>query len=568
MAQSSGETEFYDIEWDDLDKSKFFFYGTTLFFGVRALFYPPTLIKTRMQVDTSNTYKNSFDAAKKIIQREGPKGMFKGFWISSANLIFRQAYFTTFEVVRKHLGPESKVHSLLGPKYGEMTRNLAAGFSAQVVFQSITVPLDVVTQRLMVAGAFTSPQVTTASSSNPGKIQSSRPHRQGTVSMIRLIWAKHGWQGFYRGYSASILQFAPNSAIWWTAYGAYLQPVNSVFDALFPLTQDQKNNTASRDFRQQIVQNLQTKDVVVQKTSQVLGLSVTAAEGIIRIKSIADSPMPGIAGNLEVGDQILRLNNVHYSTGIDMIAAIRHIQIGDNMVFTIRIQSKEGVGKSLQQARQEAQMKARLAAAKRANEISQPSAKQQQQLQRYQESLTRALARVQKTILQQQSNGRPLAHLQSYQESLTRALADLQQKHLQQQCNARPLECLQRMRLLSSSFKHTQPSMMRSYKLASKRPESENNLGEVASHRKKRRKTAQHQVQIEDGWSCHACTYFNVIAKTICQMCYSPKDKESIGGGWACEACTFDNLAGDIKCGLCEAPKQQVHRSGVCIDLT
>jgi len=42
--------------------------------------------------------------------------------------------------------------------------------------------------------------------------------------------------------------------IWWTAYGAYLQPVNSVFDALFPLTQDQKNNTASRDFRQQIVQ--------------------------------------------------------------------------------------------------------------------------------------------------------------------------------------------------------------------------------------------------------------------------------------------------------------------------
>jgi len=152
MADSGG-TEELDIRWEDLDKSKFFFYGSTMFFGVRATLYPASLIKTRMQAASGEVYKSTWDAVKTIVRSEGPTGLYKGFWVSSFNLVFRQVYFTTFEVLREVVGPGSAAYGLLGPRYGELARNLAAGAGAQVVFQSFTVPLDVVTQRMMLAGA-------------------------------------------------------------------------------------------------------------------------------------------------------------------------------------------------------------------------------------------------------------------------------------------------------------------------------------------------------------------------------------------------------------------------------
>ena len=39
-----------DIEWEMLDKSKFFFLGAALFSGVSATLYPLVLVKTRQQV--------------------------------------------------------------------------------------------------------------------------------------------------------------------------------------------------------------------------------------------------------------------------------------------------------------------------------------------------------------------------------------------------------------------------------------------------------------------------------------------------------------------------------------
>lgn len=156
MADSGG-TEELDIRWEDLDKSKFFFYGSTMFFGVRATLYPASLIKTRMQAASGEVYKSTWDAVKTIVRSEGPTGLYKGFWVSSFNLVFRQVYFTTFEVLREVVGPGSAAYGLLGPRYGELARNLAAGAGAQVVFQSFTVPLDVVTQRMMLAGAAGAP---------------------------------------------------------------------------------------------------------------------------------------------------------------------------------------------------------------------------------------------------------------------------------------------------------------------------------------------------------------------------------------------------------------------------
>lgn len=60
--------------------------------------------------------------------------------------MFRQVYFTTYEVVRHNLGPESDLYRRLGPEKGELVRNMSAGATSSTVMQCFTVPLDIIGQ--------------------------------------------------------------------------------------------------------------------------------------------------------------------------------------------------------------------------------------------------------------------------------------------------------------------------------------------------------------------------------------------------------------------------------------
>ncbi|CAM9506191.1 unnamed protein product, partial [Scytosiphon promiscuus] len=119
--------------------------------GVRALLYPPFLLKTKIQVARgAESEQSAFKVARATVREEGIRGLYKGFWISSTSLVFRQVYFTTYEVVRHHLGPNSDVYERLGPERGELVRNMSAGAASSTVMQFFTVPLDIVGQRMMV----------------------------------------------------------------------------------------------------------------------------------------------------------------------------------------------------------------------------------------------------------------------------------------------------------------------------------------------------------------------------------------------------------------------------------
>ncbi|KAL2537215.1 Uncharacterized protein Fot_18606 [Forsythia ovata] len=48
-----------DIDWQMLDKSKFFFLGAAMFFGVFAYLYPAVVLKTRQQVAQSQGEKST-----------------------------------------------------------------------------------------------------------------------------------------------------------------------------------------------------------------------------------------------------------------------------------------------------------------------------------------------------------------------------------------------------------------------------------------------------------------------------------------------------------------------------
>lgn len=189
------------IEWQHLDKKKFYIIGPTTFCCIRGLLYPPNLIKTRLQVQKKRSlYKGTFDAFQNILKLEGIRGLYKGYLVSNLSVLSGQFYITTYELVRQRTA-----------RYNLAFRGFLAGAGAAVVGQAITVPLDIITQKLMVQG----------------QGQSNR-NLKGAWTIIREIKLHHGMLGFYNGFFISLMTYGPTSGVWWASYGTYLGIVGNI----------------------------------------------------------------------------------------------------------------------------------------------------------------------------------------------------------------------------------------------------------------------------------------------------------------------------------------------------
>ncbi|KAL4622775.1 solute carrier family 25 member 44 [Arapaima gigas] len=208
------------IEWEDLDKKKFYSFGVFMTMTIRATVYPATLIRTRLQVQKGKLlYNGTFDAFFKILRAEGVRGLYRGFLVNTFTLISGQAYITTYELVRKYASNYSTSNTL---------KSLVAGGSASLVAQSITVPIDVVSQQLMMQGQGVhltrfrvKPKVALAASKHTVTFGQTR-------DIIAQIFAADGFRGFYRGYVASLLTYIPNSAVWWPFYHFYAEQLSKL----------------------------------------------------------------------------------------------------------------------------------------------------------------------------------------------------------------------------------------------------------------------------------------------------------------------------------------------------
>lgn len=207
------------IEWEDLDKRKFYSFGLFMTMTIRATVYPATLIRTRLQVQKGKSlYTGTYDAFRKILRTEGLRGLYRGFMVTTFTLISGQAYITTYELVRKYVSSYSKDNTL---------KSLVAGGSASLVAQSITVPIDVVSQQLMMQGQG---EHLTRFRVKP-KTLSGAKHSVffgQTRDIIGQIFAADGIRGFYRGYVASLLTYIPNSAVWWPFYHFYAEQLSKM----------------------------------------------------------------------------------------------------------------------------------------------------------------------------------------------------------------------------------------------------------------------------------------------------------------------------------------------------
>lgn len=206
MSTSPEDSFIRTIEWEMLDKSKFFPLSMASSFTVRCGLYPLSLVRTRLQVQYRNdVYKGTWDAFGKIVKSEGYRGLYRGFWVSAFQVVSGVCYVSTYEGVRHLLDRSNVTNSAL--------KGFVGGGCASVVGQTIIVPFDVISQHLMLLGQ------SRGKTCNPFNItQEGRTKAQIVSDIARAMYVTDGLRGFYRGYVVSLCTYVPSSASWWAFY--------------------------------------------------------------------------------------------------------------------------------------------------------------------------------------------------------------------------------------------------------------------------------------------------------------------------------------------------------------
>nr|XP_043629291.1 solute carrier family 25 member 44-like [Erigeron canadensis] len=187
-----------DIDWEMLDKSKFFFLGAALFSGVSGTLYPTVVLKTRQQVLVKDT--PCYKMAVSILQRDGLRGFYRGFGTSLMGTIpARALYMGALEMTKSNVGCATLKMGFSDGKAAAIA-NGVAGVSAAMAAQLVWTPIDVISQRLMVQGGISGFKY------------------NGGIDAFKKIVHMDGIRGLYRGFGISILTYAPSNAVWWASY--------------------------------------------------------------------------------------------------------------------------------------------------------------------------------------------------------------------------------------------------------------------------------------------------------------------------------------------------------------
>lgn len=201
-----------DINWNDLDKPRFYSWSALLFLGVRAIVYPASLVKTRLQVEDAKVRGRTFATFGKIIRTEGLRSLYQGFTlVALAAIPAQMVYLSTYEFSRTFV---SDILLEVDSSGGlSSVGNFVGGGLASLSSQVIVVPIDVVSQKL--------------------QIQKRTPDVKNLKNgrdVIRDIFSSQGLAGFYRGFFTSVLTYAPSSACWWSTYNFMRKSLFSLRD--------------------------------------------------------------------------------------------------------------------------------------------------------------------------------------------------------------------------------------------------------------------------------------------------------------------------------------------------
>lgn len=186
--------------WPIFDSMYSFFLGSIAgCIGATAV-YPIDLIKTRMQAQKHKAlYDNSLDCLKKILRKEGFKGLYSGLGAQLVGVAPEKAIKLTVNDLMRKIG-SAEDGTITMP--WEILAGSSAG-ACQVIF---TNPLEIVKIRLQMQGGHSA-----AKTLNPGEI----PYKRLTAG---AIIKQLGLKGLYKGASACLLRDVPFSAIYFPTY--------------------------------------------------------------------------------------------------------------------------------------------------------------------------------------------------------------------------------------------------------------------------------------------------------------------------------------------------------------
>lgn len=177
--------------------------GAGIFTGLTVGLYPISVVKTRMQVATKDSVeKSAYDVIRGLLKTEGIRGLYKGFGtVVTGAIPARIIFLTALETTK--VAAFNVVEPL---KLSDATKaaiaNGLAGMTASLFSQGVFVPIDVISQRLMVQG------------------YSGHARYNGGLDVARKVLKQDGIRGLYRGFGLSVMTYSPSSAVWWASYGS------------------------------------------------------------------------------------------------------------------------------------------------------------------------------------------------------------------------------------------------------------------------------------------------------------------------------------------------------------
>ncbi|CAH9109485.1 unnamed protein product [Cuscuta epithymum] len=191
-----------EINWDKLDKTKFYVVGAGIFSGLTVALYPISVVKTRLQVADHAVEKNALSVIRGVLRTDGISGLYRGFaTVVTGTIPVRVIYLTALEMTKVAALKMTEPFKFSEPLQAAIA-NGAGGLIASLCSQSVFVPIDVVSQRLMVQG------------------YSGHASYNGGFDVARKILKCEGIRGLYRGFGLSIMTYAPSGAVWWGSYGS------------------------------------------------------------------------------------------------------------------------------------------------------------------------------------------------------------------------------------------------------------------------------------------------------------------------------------------------------------
>ncbi|XP_065006908.1 uncharacterized protein LOC103978919 isoform X3 [Musa acuminata AAA Group] len=192
-----------NINWDRLDKTRFHVIGAVLFTLQSGLLHPTAVVKTRIQVaEAGLSHMHGFSMFRRILRYDGILGLYRGFGTSAIGSLPGRVLALTSLEVSKDMMLKYTEHMDLSEATRIALSNGAAGLVSNVFSCVYFVPLDVISQRLMVQGL-------------PEMIK-----YNGPFDVIRKVLRSEGLHGLYRGFGITVATQSPASALWWGAYGA------------------------------------------------------------------------------------------------------------------------------------------------------------------------------------------------------------------------------------------------------------------------------------------------------------------------------------------------------------